>query len=307
MSVGKRVCAIVLSIVLLALPLAEASANTSVSFKPAWKESETAKYTVVKSRTRNGKTNSATSTFTLTVLQKTDEGYVFEWRCDDIEFDMNLPADYRAYLVDVARGMRIKYATDRYGAYVEVVNRDEVRAWMKASAAQLIPRIPDEKMRDSIGKYLDGISQNDTFINYVIAKEITFLHNPYFYGQVFDVNETYFTEVSLMNAFNPEQPFAGMVYLVATRSDGFRHMTIRQEIDKEKSAAILQDTLKKMAVALSGQQPGQELTLTSVDIRDVFRYSFSEAGNWVEKGATIRTIAIDGMTMEDKVEFIRRQ
>ena len=297
---------VVFLIVAVLTSVAEAGENKTVSFKPVWEVNDTATYTMTKSKTQNGKTQSVSSVITVTVIGKTSDSYIFEWRCEDFDTENNIPAEYKGTLTEVAKGIKFKYMTDKYGGYQKLVNLDEVRSGIKQFLAELLVRINDEKIRDLTSTYLSTLIQDDQFIS-LSARDIAYLHNSYFLGEVFDAGKTYEMEVSLPNPLNPVQPFAGIVEMTALCSGGFKEIVINQEIDKEKSAAILQDTLKKMSVTLAGRQLDDQFKITSLGLNDTFRYSIEESGNWVERGSITRTIVLNGSSRTETVEFIRKK
>jgi len=294
-------------IAVIITPLAEASENNTVSFMPAWTVNETAKYLVKKSKTDARGTQSATMPLSVRVAGKTADGYIFECQYDNFDTDIDIPVDLKKILVEINQGMKIKYATDKYGGFQKIINLDEIQAWTEASLARYIASIPDEVVRAGISKLVSDSMKIKGAVSASASREISYLHNPYFLGQEFEVDEKYMAEVILPNIFNPPQPYFGVVFMTASRGGGFKQMLIEQEIDKQKSAVILADTLGKMAVANNVGQPDVNLKITNVELKDFFCYSFKESGNWVEKALPTRKIIVGGYTREETLEFIRQQ
>ncbi|MBP2651936.1 MAG: hypothetical protein H6Q74_2761 [Firmicutes bacterium] len=176
----------------------------------------------------------------------------------------NLPAEFKVALTELAKGIKIKYATDRFDSYQKIVN------------------CADEKARTSISNYLNSLAENDNFINLSMAKDISPLHNPYFLGQEFNIGDTYVMQVSLPNPLNPSHPYTGLVKMTASSTGDFKQMLIEQELDKEKSAEILQNTMQNIFISLPGHPPGDGFKITNLEIKDTYQYSFAKSSSWVE-------------------------
>lgn len=304
-----RILALSLAFLIVAVftPLAEAGENRMVSFKPAWMVNETVKYMVKRTKTNNEKVQSATMTLTVRVVEKTVDGYIFECQYDDFETDIDLPAESMHVLAGMTRGVKCKYATDKYGAFMKIVNIDEIRAWTEASFAQFVASIPDEVVRAGVSKHISDYIKTEGAVSASASKDIAYLHNPYFLGQEFEAGEKYMMEVTMPNILNPPQPYLGVVFMTASRGGGSKQMLIEQEIDKQKSADILSDTLRKMAVTYNVRQPDANFKFTNVELKDTFHYFFNEFGNWAEKASITRKIIVDGIIREETIEFIRQE
>ncbi|GBG58129.1 hypothetical protein SPFL3102_01849 [Sporomusaceae bacterium FL31] len=285
--------------------LVEAKENGTVSFKPVWSVNDTAKYLMTKSKTQDGRTQEVSSVITTTVIGKTKDQYVFEWRCEEFDTGNQIPAAYKELFNGLIKGMRIQYATDPQGRYQGIVNPEEIRSGIRQFGDAMLARIDDEQLRKSISGYLKIWLQNDQLID-LTAKEIAYLHNPYFFGEVFEPDEQYEMEVRLPNPFLPSQPFAGVVTLKAARSGDVKEMLIEQELDKEQSTAILKDTLKQLA-AMAGRQPDAEINITSLDIKDTFHYSIKESNSWIDRCSVTRSFALNGKSRSESVEFVRQE
>lgn len=289
----------------LCIPLVGMAAEP-VSFKPVWHENETAKYQVVKTRIQNGKSHSAAMTVAVTVVSKTADGYVCEWRYEDFAADTPLPAVYSRIFTDLMQELKIRYATNQDGVYLRVVNEAELRQRIAVLIPRLLEVIPDAQARDMVGKYLVSLTSNENFVNYIAAKEIMYLHNPYFLGQEFDAGDDYQLDIELPNPLNPPRPLDGVVTLRAGQNGGFKQMQIRQEVDKEKSAAILLETLQGMSTAM-GQQPDPNFSVRDFAMTDTLQYTYRESAGWPEQAAISRVIAVNGSTREEKIEFNRKE
>lgn len=302
-----RILSLVLLIVVAAIciPLTGAAAEP-VSFKPAWHEHETARYQVIKSRTQNGETHSANMTVAVTVVGKSDDGYVFEWRYEDFVADIPLPAAYSSMFTDLMQELRIKYATNQDGVYQRVVNEEELRQRITDLIPRLLALVPDAPARAMVGKYLTSLTSNENFVDYIAAKEIIYLHNPYFLGQDLEADEDYQLNITLPNPLDPARPLDGVVTMRASQSGGFKHIQIHQAVDKERSAAILMETLQDMAAAM-GRQPAADFSVRDFAMTDSLQYTYKEAGGWPEQGSVARVIMVNGSTREEKIEFTRKE
>ncbi len=306
MNLLARTLAVLFLLAAFAAPLPAAAGPGAVSFVPAWAPRDTAVYEITKSKTVKGTIRSATTTVTVAVVGKTADGYRFEWRCDDLRPDASLPDNHKKTLVSLVKGMKIAYTTDKNGVYQNIVNLDEVRAWLQALVTQVIAAVPGGQHQDAARKLLGSMLANDAIIKSADS-DILILHNPYFAGQAFDADEPYSGEVVLPNVFDSSRPFTGSIVLVAKNAGGFRQMTIRQEIDKEKSAALINDIFRKMAAAMGKSLPDDQSFIDSIAVTDIMQYTYAETGNWPDRISHTRTIKIAGEIREEKVEFVRRR
>jgi hypothetical protein len=301
---------LILLVLILALAIqnVNARAKPQISFTPEWSVNEVVQYTLLKDRTKNGITNSSKSDISITVVEKTDEGYTFEWKYDDIVLGTNLPDDQIKSMLDLTKGLTIRYTTDKYGAFEKVINQDEVRTYMKKSTELMVRKIMDEKLKNSVVTLMDNLLKNDQFVNLVVAKEIALFHNPYIYGKTFYVGKQYVEEVTLLNPFDAQQPFIGKVTFLATQSTDFKYIAIKQEIDREKSAKIMMDVLNKLSKDVSGKQMSiKEQKIKSLEIKDSFRYAFKDHDNWVENCSFTRKVSVAGQERIDTIEFTRKK
>lgn len=294
---------LLLLLAVLAAPLPVAAAPQDVSFASAWALRDTATYEITKSKTAEGKTRSATTIVTVAVVGKTADGWLIEWRGRDFRPYADAPAAHKETLVALVKGMKIVYATDKSGAYLKIVNLAEVRAWLDAMKAQLTALIPDDELRAGTRKILDGLSVDDTLI-LTAGRDIALFHFPYS-GRTFEDGEPYGGPVSLPNVFDPSRPFAGSLTLVAKHAGGFRQMTIRQQLDKEKSAAALKGIIEKLAAAAGITPPNELQAVDGAEITDLVQYTYAETGNWPDTISAIRTIKLAGYGREEKTEFRR--
>jgi hypothetical protein len=300
---------LILLVLMLTLSIqnVHAKEKPQISFTPKWSVNEVVHYSMIKGKMKNGITNSSKSDISITVVEKTDEGYTLEWKYDDIILGTNLQDEQVKSILDLTKGLTIRYTTDKYGAFQKVINQDEVKIYMKKSTALLVEKITDEKLKKSVVTLMDNWLKNDQFVNLVVAKEIALFHNPYIYGKTFYVGKPYVEEVTLLNPFDAQQPFVGKVTLLATQSTDFKYIAIQQEIDREKSAKIMMDVLNKLSQDVSGKQMSEEQSIKSLEMKDSFRYAFKDHDNWVENCSFTRKVSVAGQERIDTIEFTRKK
>lgn len=286
----------------------DAKENPYIKFAPKWSVGEITKYSMTMGRVRNGITSFSKADISITVVEKTKEYYTLEWKYEDIELGANAPNEQQVEaLLNLVKGLTIRYTTDEYGAFQRVVNQDEVKAFMKKSTELVVQRITDEKLKNVLVQLVDSWLENEQFINLVVAKELSLFHNPYIYGTKLPIGKPYAEEVTLFNPLGLQQPLVGNVRLLAQQSKDLIYIEVEQELDKEKSAKSIMEFMNRLLKDISGKQLSEEQKINSVEIKDSFRYAFKVYDNWLAKCSITRKVSIAGQERIDTIEFIRRE
>jgi hypothetical protein len=152
----------------------------------------------------------------LKVLDRTDTSYTLEWtytkvKATVLEFELrgailrmgrqedlkNIINQMLVSSEECATGMRVVYTTDEFGAFQDIINRDELREKFKSSFKNMLKGVtaemPAEK-RDSLNTFFDFMSEaivSDADFG-ITFDDIQLLHQAY--GYEYEVGQTLKTE-----------------------------------------------------------------------------------------------------------------
>ncbi len=160
----------------------------------------------------------------LKVLEKTDTNYTIEWTYTKVkatvqEFELrgailrmgrqeeikNIINQMLVSSEECATGMRVVYTTDEFGAFQDIVNREELREKFKSSFKNMLQGVtaamPPAK-RDSLNMFFEFMSEaivSDADFG-ITFEDIQLLHQAY--GYEYEVGQTLKAEGSWPSPFN---------------------------------------------------------------------------------------------------------
>ena len=237
----------------------------------------------------------------LTVTDETSSGYTIEWRLGILRFlpepGLELEDFSAKEFVRMIEGLRIIYRTDVFGAFAELVNRDEMQKHMigfldnyLAAKRRITPGGEErfEAIAPEITLLKDFFSSKE-MIEVQYTKEIQLFHG--LYGRTFRVKEPW-EEVGVLPNILGGPPLLGKVRgeMKDLSPDGKYckielHMELDLETLKESTREFTDRMMKQMGKVSS--QPTSSLP-SDLDLENEIKYEIDLQSGWVKKMKSTR-------------------
>ncbi len=260
------------------------SSDTSASCVAYWKKGERRTLSIIHNKV-SYKAGEIESNFRFAyeadvlILDSTTEGYKVQWT-------FHLPQIVKkahpllADSLPVYEGMKMVFTTSGTGAFVELLNWQEVKdAYVKMMEFSL------PKNLDSAGK--SAVAQSKAVFNsreMVEASLINEIRLFYFpFGYKFSITETK-ANTELPNPFGDEPLPAVQTFQITElkpEKDYFK-LLVKQDIDKTGAEKILDGLLKKMNITQDSSIVEGKKMLSSLEITEHREYYISQSTGWLK-------------------------
>lgn len=275
--------------------------DSTASCVAYWEKGEKKTFLITHAKEKNvpGKTpsnSSLTYEAYVVILDSSSSGYKVQWT-------FQLPAVFKAKnpslagLLPVFDGLKIIFKTTEEGAFIELLNWEEVRdAFVKMMEVSLPKRL------DSAGKVAleksKAVFNSKEMVESSMINEIKIFHLPY----GFKYSTTAIKEITeIASPFGSEPLPASQVSQVTEldpKQDYFK-LAIKEDIDKEGAARLFEALLKKVDMSQDSISVEERKIISSIEISDYKEYQISQSTGWVKKVIYKRTVKSSEMSQVD--------
>lgn len=207
----------------------------------------------------------------LEVIEEMNDHYIIDLKLKtygDLFSDDTIPSPLND-LIEDSEKLKIRYKTSDLGAFLEVVNHDEIEAFMD----KIMNKITSETSIDSKAfKDAMQIVKSKEFIEEKMLENIQLIHYPLGYEFTFDTNY-YSSETT--NLFDPSKPIKTNGYAVVldySKDSGVYRIKNYDEIDQKEMVKMMKVVFKKMN--LKNKKTKKELKKMKYDFQESITYDF---------------------------------
>jgi hypothetical protein len=266
--------------------------DTSATAVAYWKQGEKKTFTLQKKTEKKSKDkfqkDSSSFKLTVSILEETDKSYTIEWLYGAIRLPKVINNDFPG-IEALCNNLRIVYKTDETGSFTEVVNTEEVVAFIGKSLEMLMRTQKFTPETEAVlNEFKRTISSKESIEN-LILKDVQLFHHVF--GMEFNKRKQ--TESGeLVNVFGGE-PYPSRTDYQFTGFDKntkLIRININTNVDGEAATRIIiqfmNETAKKMG-STETIKPGDIPTLT---IRDAYRFSLDQPTGWIRTASSVRLV-----------------
>ena len=228
----------------------------------------------------------------ITILDSTAKTYTIEWFYKN--FSMETTNELMKKIMSIAQDMKVVIKTDDVGAFVEVVNWQEVRDFIRKATDKTRKEFKDIPKMDAVIKQIEGTYSTKEAIESASISDIQQFYT--FHGAKYKLGETLEGKIKVPNLYGSE-PFDSdfTLYLDEINTDDNNYiMRATQSVNKEQLTEATFNYLvglsKKMGVPPPTRDEIKELkneTLTASRIH---------GSGWIVYSVQTKTITSDNIT-----------
>lgn len=221
------------------------------------------------------------------ILDSSSSGYKIQWT-------FRLPALLKpdhpslAGSLPVYEGMKMIFNTSEMGAFIELLNWEEVKNTYVKMMELSLP-----KNLDSAGKA--AVDQSKALFNSremvegSMINEIQLFHFPF--GYKFSTTETR-ENVQLSNPFANEPLPAVQTYQITELKPGqdYFKLIVKQDINKDGAEKVFEGLFKKMNLPQDSSIAEAKKILSTLEMTDYREYNISQVTGWVKKVIYKKTV-----------------
>ncbi|MCK4259604.1 MAG: hypothetical protein KAX49_11540 [Halanaerobiales bacterium] len=291
--INFKVMSILMVLLFICFGSVDAAQSEVVCFFPEWQQGDMQRYKFTKQVLKNDIiVSESKTTFTITVIDVLDDGYILEWKNDDMNLTNIEQDDLSKIILKMVDGVVTRYKVDEYGTFVEFTNLPELKKTMYEISNTVAEQLETDEEKNQFKQFMSIILGSDEQLTVVLSKSISLLHNPYIYGYEFETGEEYVGEVSLPNPWGG-QPLSGIINITASSyQDNMNEIVISQILDKTKSAEVVNDIIKTLSSQLATMNISEDMFIETIEINDEIVSLFKENSNWLSEIKLIRTAKI---------------
>jgi hypothetical protein len=288
-----------------------------IDIDAAWQEGDTRSYELTTYRKDSGgegqeQERRVATDIQITVLDSMDTGYALEWVYGEsrlVEPATPVLPSLEEFLQQPA-GLRIEYATDRFGAYRELRNVEEVQSFVEAMMEQILDQMAEaggsEEEIEGTRRIIQQLLSDPTGMETLFLQEVQLFHA--LNGFLFDSLEPIQYEDLLPNALGGE-PIPSQVTIRPTRysaAQSCARIEWTNEIDAEKARESIVEGLmaqaERLGLELEPPEPGE--LPEGFTIRDELQFDMDLASVWPRRIHAQRTIQIGERARIDERTFV---
>ncbi|MBW7840072.1 MAG: hypothetical protein H3C36_10655 [Chitinophagaceae bacterium] len=265
-----------------------------------WNKGEVQTYIITNERMRfkgtdTSELESGTYEVTLKVLDSTENSYTLQWvsnvvgtRADDV---------LRQKLLEISGNVRIVYKTDEMGAFMEVVNWEELRDRID-KAIDVLAGMNGDTKGNPIAEAVRKLYSTKEAIESVVIKDIQQLHM--FFGVKYLLNNPVEMELKVPNIIGSEPFDARLVVELKDiyPEDALFVLTALQQVDEAQLENSVFDYMSMIAKETGGALPVRE-ELKGLK-NEVFTVSSIHDSGWVLYSEQTSTISLGAITKIEK-------
>jgi hypothetical protein len=275
--------------------------DSSVNFVANWKLNDTKIYTIIHKKNTvdpAGKSDPFSFAYEawITVLDSTAKNYTIKWI-------FHLPGDItilRPGLADslpVYNGLQMIFRTTEAGAFVELLNWEEVRDAYTRMMELSLPKKTDSTSA-AILKSAKDMYKSKELVESTMIREIELFHLPY--GYIYTTREIS-AKMQLPNPFGGDPYPALQTYKVTELhpKEDFFVFAADMRVDKANTKSMVDAILNKMNIKDDREMQTTREKYFSFDMHDFSEYTFIKSTGWIKRIYYNRTINMEGTTQTD--------
>lgn len=258
-------------------------ADSSFTCKANWRKGDEKSFSI--QRTKENILSGTTQppfTFTyeavVTILDSTAEGYKIQWVFHLPELVKKTNPELAAAL-PVYEGLHMIFLTTREGAFVELINWQEVRdAYIKMMEVSLPPN-PDAETKAAIEKSI-ALFNSKEMVESTMIPDIQLFYSPY--GTVFTQKGTT-APGTVLTPFS-EEPLPCIIAEKITEiipAQGLLRISQDQKMDKGNTDKLSADFLKKLGVQEDSLLLATKEILAKLEMKDHREYLIAPSTGWI--------------------------
>jgi len=229
----------------------------------------------------------------ITVINATDTSYTIQWDYKNFDFS-NVDATDKK-LLSLSKDMKVIYATDEFGSFVEVVNWKEIRNYMMKGIDILKDDIRVHDAQEKILQQVELTFSTKEAIEAIAIKDIQQFHN--FHGGKYKLGELVEGSMQLPNVIGKE-PFDVEVTIsldeINTENYDFL-LTSTQSVNKDQLTNATYEYLVAMADLIKETPPKRD------DLKDLTNKSLTTSRindiGWIIYSLQTTTVTSDSSTI----------
>lgn len=269
--------------------------DSTVALIAYWSEGDVKQYTIHSSRTdyKDGTLEieeKSTYHVTITVLEETLSSYTLSWKIRMNDEDLDDP------FCSIINGLDIHYKTDELGAFLKVLNIDDVRSAMSSAFNDVKSKLKKVSSNEMAIKELERTFSQREAIEQVLMKDVQLYHMAFGFEYFLEQKGIYESEIP--NIFGGD-PYPGIMEMVAidlNKMDKTCKIIIDQYMDKEKAALLLTETLDDLS-----KNSTPTFDIKQFEDHNEFRPVLTTG--WLDRAYHQRTVEINDLKRVDTMEI----
>jgi hypothetical protein len=234
----------------------------------------------------------------ITVLNSDETSYTVEWLYKNIHSDNQNPTIQK--IMNITKDMKVIFKTNELGVFVEVINWEEVRDYIRKAVGTLGKDFKDIPEMDKILKQIEATYSTKEAIESASIKDIHQFHT--FHGAKYKLGEVLQGQLKVPNLLGKE-PFDSeiTVYLDEINQEKKNFiMRATQEINKEQLINATLSYMEAMAKNMKVEPPKRE------DIKDLKNETLTASrihvSGWVIYSVQTTTVTSDDVqSIEERI------
>lgn len=236
----------------------------------------------------------------LTVKDSTAEGYTIEWTNRNYSSPTNDP--HVKGMNFLFKDLHYLYRTNEAGAFVELVNWEEVRDFYVNLATLSVPK--DNDTAQEIMNRTKAMFASREVVEATLVPVIQLLHMPY--GYEFSTQKQV-GETTLPNLFGGD-PIPALQSFRITElnpSAPTYTMVMTQEIDKGNASSFVKDVLKKLGAPETDEEISK--VLTSFEVTDNREFTVQLKSGWLSKLSYRKVVKADAARQVESYQVMEKK
>ncbi len=280
--------------------------DSTVTFISYWDKGESYDFLLEQSKQKFSgdplieNTNSST-TFTMTVVDSTENDYVIEFLYGNTSTDEELNPIEKV-LNNLKNGLKYKYRIGSMGEFQELINWEEIRDVAK-SMIDTIAAQNEEGPQMKMFYSSIAASLNKEYLE-ESSDEIQFYHLPFGYEYVLNSKREQITNLSNPLIGKPIPATYSIELTDINQEEGWCELQINKTINKEEYSEYLSELIQKISSANRKENANDEIA--NFDMSDNMRFIMDLNSGWILYFQRIETSEI-GSTKKVKTMSISMQ
>jgi len=228
----------------------------------------------------------------ITVLNNIEKTYTIEWLYKDIKSNSQNPIVQK--LMNINKDMKVVFKTDEFGAFIEVVNWKEIKAYIQKEVSTLRKDFKEIQEMDNVIKQIEATYSTKEAIESASIKDIQQFHT--FHGAKYKLGEVIKGQIKVPNLYGTE-PFDSEFSLSLDEiNEADNNFIIRstQQVNIEQLTNATFDYLTKTAKTMNIEPPKRE------ELKDLKNETLTatrmHGTGWVVYSVQTTTITSDNVT-----------
>jgi hypothetical protein len=238
----------------------------------------------------------------ITILNNHEKTYTIEWLYKDIKSNSQNPIVQK--LMNINKDMKVVFKTDEFGAFIEVVNWKEIKAYIQKEVSTLRKDFKEIQEMDNVIKQIEATYSTKEAIESASIKDIQQFRT--FHGAKYKLGEVIKGQIKVPNLYGTE-PFDSEFSLSLDEiNEADNNFIIRstQQVNIEQLTNATFDYLTKTAKTMNIEPPKRE-ELKALKNETLTATRMHGTG-WVVYSVQTTTITSDNVTnIEERIIEIK--